>query len=57
VKISIEKIEINVPLEDNRFTRPATTATTPQSPTKMDASIEKPNQKKTEDATKKPPQR
>ena len=53
-QISIEKIEINVPLEDSRFTRPVATATTQQSPVKMDASMEKPNQKKTEDATKKP---
>jgi outer membrane lipoprotein-sorting protein len=53
-KISIEKIEINVPLDDSRFARPSATATTQQSPTKMDASMEKPNEKKTEDATKKP---
>ena len=52
--ISVEKIEINVPLDDSRFVRPA--VTTQSAPVKMDASMEKPNQKKTEDATKKPPQ-
>jgi outer membrane lipoprotein-sorting protein len=54
--ITIEKIEVNVPIDDNRFVRPAAN-TQQMSPTKMDASMEKPNQKKTEDATKKPPQR
>jgi len=53
--VTIEKIEINAPIDDNRFIKPATT--TQPSPVKMDASMEKPNQKKTEDATKKPPQR
>jgi len=51
-EIVYEKIEINVPLDDSRFARPS--ATTQSSPVKMDASMEKPNQKKTEDATKKP---
>lgn len=51
--ITIEKIEINVPLEDTRFMRPAVNTQTP-SPVKLDASMEKPNEKKTEDATKKP---
>lgn len=50
--VTIEKIEINVPLDDSRFLRP--TANTQSSPVKIDASMEKPNQKKTEDATKKP---
>lgn len=55
VKTAIEKIEINVPLDDSRFVRPMAT-TTQTAPVKADASMEKPNQKKTEDATKKPPQ-
>jgi len=53
-KVTIEKIEVNVPLEDSRFARPTTSAQ--PSPIKMDASMEKPQQKKTEDPTKKPPQ-
>jgi len=53
--VTVEKIEINAPIDDNRFMKP--TANAPSSPVKMDASMEKPNQKKIEDATKKPPQR
>ena len=56
VTVTVQKIEINVPLDDSRFTRPATTLNTQTAPVKADASMEKPNQKKTEDATKKPPQ-
>ena len=56
VTVTVEKIEINVPLDDSRFTRPAATSITQTAPVKADASMEKPNQKKTEDATKKPPQ-
>ncbi|MBC7796716.1 MAG: hypothetical protein H7Z37_07585, partial [Pyrinomonadaceae bacterium] len=52
--VTIEKIEINVPLDDSRFMKPTNTQ---PSQLKMDASMEKPNQKKTEDAAKKPPQR
>jgi len=52
--VTVEKIEINVPLDDSRFMKPTNTQ---PSQLKMDASMEKPNQKKTEDITKKPPQR
>jgi len=52
--VTVEKIEINAPIDDSRFMKPTTNA--PSSPLKMDATMEKPNQKKTEDATKKPPQ-
>ncbi len=51
-EVVLEKIEVNVPLDDSRFMRPTNTGQT--SPVKMDASMEKPSQKKTEDATKKP---
>ncbi len=52
--VTVEKIEINVPLDDTRFIK-STNAQPSQ--LKMDASMEKPNQKKTEEVTKKPPQR
>ncbi len=52
--VTIEKIEINVPFDDSRFIKPTNTQ---PSQLKMDASMEKPNQKKTEDTTKKLPQR
>jgi hypothetical protein len=54
--VTIQKIEINVPVDDSRFLKPATNAGASPSPVKMDASMEKPNQKKTEDAAPKPPQ-
>ena len=52
--ITVEKIEINAQIDDSRFVKPTTTQ---PSKLNMDASMEKPNQKKTEDVTKKPPQR
>ena len=52
--VTIEKIEINAPIDDSRFVKPTNNQ---PAQLKMDASMEKPNQKKTEDATKKPPQR
>ena len=54
-EVVFEKVEINIPLDDSRFVRP--TNTVQPSPVKMDASMEKPNQKKTEDVTTKKPQR
>lgn len=50
--ITVEKIEINAPIDDGRFVRPTTTNA--PSALKTDASMEKPSQKKVEDATKKP---
>lgn len=52
-EIVYEKVEINIPLDDSRFVRPANAGNT--SPVKMDASMEKPNEKRMEDpAAKKP---
>lgn len=54
--VTIEKIEVNIPLDDSRFARPTMNVKSSESKP-MDSSMEKPQTKKTEDVTKKPPQR
>ncbi len=54
--VTIEKIEVNLPLDDSRFARP-TTNLKPSELKPMDANMKKPQSKKIEDAAKKPPQR